>query len=106
LEHLLKIKYLNYDGLQLYNTYIELDCKRAIDGLYSKRISTSDLSAILSDCRTLLATNIVNFHVKFIMRQTNKVAHNLIWMVTFLALFHNFIDISTCIYDIIVNEMR
>jgi hypothetical protein len=40
------------------------------------------------------------------MRQTNKVAHNLIWMVTFLALFHNFIDISTCIYDIIVNEMR
>ncbi|CAJ2657219.1 unnamed protein product [Trifolium pratense] len=58
------LKALNCLYEMQYNTDIELDCKRVVDGLYSKRTSTSDLSAILSDCRNLLATNLVNSHVK------------------------------------------
>ncbi|GAU31707.1 hypothetical protein TSUD_215080 [Trifolium subterraneum] len=94
------------DELQLHNTDVEVDCKRVVDGLNSKRNINSDFGAILSDCRSLLATNLVNSNVKFIRRQANEVAHSLAWVATSSASFQNFIDIPTCIYDIIINEMR
>jgi ribonuclease HI len=94
------------DELQLRNMDFEMDCKRVVDGLNSSRTQTSDLGAILSDCRLILATSFVNSHVKFIRRQANEVAHTLARVSTSLASFHNFIDIPTCIYDIIINEMR
>jgi hypothetical protein len=106
-ESLGLLKALNWIAeMELYKTDIELDCKRVVDGLYSKRISTSDFSAILNDCRIFLATNLVNSHVKFIRRQTDEVSHNLAQVATSLARLHNFIDIPTCIYNIIMNEMR
>jgi hypothetical protein len=40
------------------------------------------------------------------MRQANEVAHRLAREATHLATFHIFINIPTCIYDIILNEMR
>jgi hypothetical protein len=60
------------DGLQLRDIDFEMDCKRVVDGLYSKRIYTFDLGAILSDCRLILTISHVNSHVKFIKRQANK----------------------------------
>jgi ribonuclease HI len=92
--------------LQLHNMDFEMDCKRVVDGLYSNRTYTSDLGAILSDCRLILATSFVNSHIKFIRRQANEVAHTLTRVSTSLASFHNFIDIPICIYNIIINEMR
>jgi hypothetical protein len=94
------------DELQLHNTDFEIDCKRVVDSLYSKRTYNSDLGAILNDCRTMLATNFVNSDVKFIRRQANEVAHKLARVALSLASFHIFSDIPTCIYDIIINEMR
>ncbi|PNX85449.1 cytochrome p450, partial [Trifolium pratense] len=37
------------DELQFYDTDVEIDCKRVVDGLYSKRILNSNFGAILSD---------------------------------------------------------
>ncbi|GAU39501.1 hypothetical protein TSUD_68650 [Trifolium subterraneum] len=83
------------DELQLHNTDVEVDCKRVVDGLNSKRNINSDFGAILSDCRSLLATNLVNSNVKFIRRQANEVAHSLARVATSSASFQNFIDIPT-----------
>ncbi|CAJ2632579.1 unnamed protein product [Trifolium pratense] len=94
------------EELHFYDTGVEVDCKRVVGGLYSKRNFNSDFGVILSDCKVLLATNLVNSNVKFIRRQANEVAHSFARMVTSLASFHNFLDIPTCIYDIIMNEMR
>ncbi|CAJ2647435.1 unnamed protein product [Trifolium pratense] len=63
--------------LQLHDIDFEMDCKRVVDSLYSKRTYFSDLGAILGDCRTILASTLVNSHVKFIRRQANEVAHRL-----------------------------
>ncbi|CAJ2636059.1 unnamed protein product [Trifolium pratense] len=56
--------------------------------------------------RNILASNLVNSDVKFIRRQANEVAHRLAGAATSLASFHNFITIPSCIYNIIINEMR
>ncbi|GAU43413.1 hypothetical protein TSUD_398900, partial [Trifolium subterraneum] len=94
------------DELWLSDVDFEMDCKRVVDCLHSSRTYNSDLGDILRDCRVILATNLVNSHVKFIRRQANEVAHRLAREATSLASFHIFIDIPTCIYDIIMNEMR
>ncbi|XP_045791633.1 uncharacterized protein LOC123886351 [Trifolium pratense] len=94
------------EEMQLYDTDFEMDCKKIVDGLYSKRTYLYDLGAILNDCRNILASNLVNSDVKFIRRQPNKVAHRLAGAATSLASFHNFIAIPSCIYNIIINEMR
>ncbi|PNY06289.1 pentatricopeptide repeat-containing protein [Trifolium pratense] len=60
--------------MQITDMDFEMDCKRVVD---SSRTYNSDLGHILSDCRTMLATSLVNSHVKFIRRQTNEVAHKL-----------------------------
>ncbi|CAJ2668641.1 unnamed protein product [Trifolium pratense] len=84
------------EGMQLYDTDFEMDCKKIVDSLYSKRTYLSDLGAILHDCRNILASNLVNSDVKFIRRQANEVAHRLAGAATSLASFHNFITIPSC----------
>jgi hypothetical protein len=62
---------------------------------------------MLNYCRSMLATSLVNSHVKFIRRQANEVVHKLVRVASPLASFHIFSDLPTCIYDIIIiNEMR
>ncbi|GAU26189.1 hypothetical protein TSUD_354110 [Trifolium subterraneum] len=101
------LRALNWmNEIQLTNVDLEMDCKRVVDSLYSSRTYRSDLGDILSDCRTILSTSLVNSHVKFIRRQANEAAHRLARVATSLASFHNFIDLPTCITDVILNEMR
>ncbi|CAJ2632963.1 unnamed protein product [Trifolium pratense] len=83
------------EGMQLYDTDFEMDCKKIVDSLHSKRTYLSDLGAILMDCRNILASNLVNSDVKFIRRQANEVAHRLAGAATSLASFHNFITIPS-----------
>ncbi|XP_045810169.1 uncharacterized protein LOC123904565 [Trifolium pratense] len=94
------------EEMQLHNTDFEMDYKKIVDSLYGKRTYLSDLGSIFNDCRTILASNLVNFDVKFIRRQANEVAHRLAGATTSLTSFHNFITIPTCIYNIIINEIR
>jgi hypothetical protein len=94
------------EEMQLFDIDFEMVCKKVVDGLYNKRIYRYDLGAILNDLRTILTSSFVNSHVKFIRRQTNEVVDRLAGAATSLTSFHNFIDIPTCIYDIIMNEIR
>ncbi|MCI22711.1 pentatricopeptide repeat-containing protein, partial [Trifolium medium] len=90
------LRALNWvNEMQITDMDFEMDCKRVVDSLYSSRTYNSDLGDILSDCRTILATSLVNSHVKFIRRQANDVAHKLARVATAQASFHNFIDIPT-----------
>jgi len=50
-------------------------------------------------------TYLTNFHVEFIRRQANDVAHTLSKAATSSTNFHVFDDIPTCITDLIFNEM-
>lgn len=45
-------------------------------------------------------------HVKFIRRQANEVAHALPRVAPSLASFHYFIDIPTCIQQVLINDMN
>ncbi|KAK2437967.1 hypothetical protein QL285_022797 [Trifolium repens] len=92
--------------MQIRGIDFEMDCKGVVDSLHSSRTYNSDLGDILRDCRIIQATNLVTSHVRFIRRQANEVAHRLAQVTTSLASFHNFIDIPTCIFHVIFNEMR
>jgi ribonuclease HI len=81
--------------LQLHNMDFEMDCKSVVDRLYSNRMYTSDLGAIQSYCKLILATSFMNSQVKFIRRQVNEVAHTFAQVSTSLASFHNFIAVPT-----------
>jgi hypothetical protein len=83
-----------------------MNSKRVVDCLHSDTVNVSELGAIISDCRRILATDLVNSHVRFIRRQSNEVAHSLARLAPLLANFHIFSDILTCIKTIIINEMH
>ncbi|PNY08735.1 cytochrome p450 [Trifolium pratense] len=68
------LKWVN--DLQQHNIDFEMDSKRVLDCLYGDKMNVSELAVVINDCRCLLTSD-VNFHVKFIMRQTNEVVHSL-----------------------------
>ncbi|GAU34524.1 hypothetical protein TSUD_393980 [Trifolium subterraneum] len=65
------------EELQISDMDFEVDCKRVVDSLHSNKNHASDLCAIIIDCRRILATSLMNSHVKFIRRQANEAAHRL-----------------------------
>ncbi|XP_058733805.1 uncharacterized protein LOC131605473 [Vicia villosa] len=87
------------------NVDFELDAKQVVDNVYSVKPNDSDFGAIIDDCKRLITLFFRNSHVKFVRRQVNEVAHALARVTPFLASFHNFTDIPTCIQNIIINEM-
>ncbi|XP_058742492.1 uncharacterized protein LOC131614986 [Vicia villosa] len=91
---------MGYDNMDF-----ELDAKRVVDSVTSPRPNDSDLGAITEECNRLMALFFRNSHVKFVRRQANEVAHALARVAPFMANFHNFYDIPTCIQNIIINEM-
>jgi hypothetical protein len=92
--------------MQLHDIDFEMDCKRVVKSLYSTKIYSSALATIITNCRLLLATNMVNSRVKFIRRKVNEIAHSLAQVAPSFVSFHSFSDIPTCIYSNIMNEMR
>jgi len=63
--------------LQLVNMDFEVDSKTVVDNIYGERVGVSEFSVIIRNCIHLLGSDLANSDVKFIMRQANKVAHNL-----------------------------
>jgi hypothetical protein len=84
----------------------EVDCKRVGDSLYSNKNYASNFGAIVRNRRSLLDISFVNSHVKFIRTQVNEVAHRLAKKAPSLVSLLIYIDIPTCIYSIIMSEMR
>jgi len=74
--------------LQLGIVDFELDSKTVVDSLYGGKSDVSNYSAMINDCRRLLASDLANSDVRFIGRQTNEVAHNFARVVSRHASFH------------------
>jgi len=92
--------------LQLGIVDFELDSKTVVDSLYDNKSGVSNFSAIINDCRRLLAFDLVTFDVRFILRQTNEVAHNFARVALRHASFHIHIRIPSSTSTIIMNEMQ
>jgi hypothetical protein len=92
--------------LQLGIVDFELDSNTVVDSLYGSKSGVSPFSAVINDCRRLLASDLVTSDVRFIQRQTNEVAHSFARMALRHASFHVHIRIPSCISTIIMNEMQ
>jgi ribonuclease HI len=92
--------------LQLGIVDFELDSKTMVDSLYGSNNGVSNFSAVINDCRRLLASDLVTSDVRFIWRQANEVAHNFARVALRHASFHIHIRIPSCISTIIMNEMQ
>jgi len=62
--------------LQLVDMDFEVDSKTVVNGIYGKKRNVLDFSVIINECRCILVTNLVNYHVKFVRRKTNKEANS------------------------------
>jgi len=62
--------------LQLGIVDFELDSKTVVDSLNGSKSSVSNFSVVISECRRLLASDLVTSDVRFIRRQANEVAHS------------------------------
>jgi len=52
--------------LQLGDVDFELDYRTVLDSLYGSKSGVSDFSAVINDCRRLLASDLVTSDVRFI----------------------------------------
>jgi len=91
--------------LQLGIVDFELDSKIVVDSLYGSKSGVSNFSAVINDCRRLLASDLVTSDDRFIRRQANEVAHSFARVTLRHASFHIHIRISSCISTIIMNEI-
>ncbi|CAJ2637113.1 unnamed protein product [Trifolium pratense] len=91
--------------LQLENVDFELYSKNVVTSFHSKHNNVTELGDVIRDCVRLHKTYFRNSSVEFIRRQANEVAHALARVATSIASFHLFIDILTCIVNILNNEM-
>lgn len=83
----------------------ELDCKMVVGQIYADKKDVSEFGAIISLCKTLLDIN-PTYEVVFVSRQGNLAAHTTVIMAVFFPSPHIFNVISTCIADIIANDMK
>ena len=84
----------------------ELDSKTVVDSLYGSKYGVSNFSAVIQDCRHLLASDLATSNVRFIRRQINEVAHNFARVASCHASFHIYIRIPSCISTIIMKEIQ
>jgi hypothetical protein len=91
--------------LNALNVDFELDFKNVVTSFHSKCNNVFELGDIIRDCVCLHKTYFGNSSVEFIRRQADKIAHVLARVATSITSFHLFIDISTCIVNILNNEM-
>ncbi|XP_058768333.1 uncharacterized protein LOC131642063 [Vicia villosa] len=92
---------LGYDSVDF-----ELDAKNIVDNVNRSHPNNTDFGAITFECKLLLVSLSRNFHVKFIRRQANEVAHVLARAATCFDSFQVFTDVPICIHFLIANEMK
>jgi len=80
----------------------ELDSKTVVDSLYGNKCGASNFSAMINDCRRLLASDLETSDVRFIQRQANEVAHSF----ARVALRHSFARVALRHTTIIMNDMQ
>lgn len=93
-------------NLQLGIVDFQFDSKTVVDSLYGGKNGVFNYSAVIDDCRRLLALDLVTFDVRFIMRQANEVAHSFTRTALCHSCFHIHIKIPLCISTIILIEIQ
>jgi hypothetical protein len=76
-----------------------------VDAIHMKRRGNSVFLSIVHDIVSFMSS-FINFEVKFVMRQTNLVAHTLARAANSWGSFHRFEIIVLCIEHLLVNEMH
>lgn len=74
------------------------------DELKSSKANFIDFGVVVARCKRLISLS-TNFSVRFIRRQANGVAHSLARASVFNASSWIFYIATTCIADVIMNEM-
>lgn len=92
--------------LHLSVVNFEFDLKTVVDSLYGGKCDISNFSAVIQDCRHMLAFDLVTSDVRFIWRQANEVTHKFAMTASHHSSFHIYIRISSCISAIIMNKMQ
>ena len=91
--------------LQLTNVDFEVDSKTVADYFNKARGDSTEFGSIMDNSIQFCNIFLTNFHVEFIRRQANEVAHELAKAATLFPNFHIFDEIPACITDLIFNEM-
>ena len=91
--------------LQLANVDFEIDSKRVADYFNKGRGDVTEFGSIMDSSFQFCSSYLTNSHVEFIRRQANKVAQELTKAATSSTSFRIFDEITTCITDLIFNEM-
>jgi hypothetical protein len=92
--------------LQLSIVDFELDSKTVVDSFYGRKSGVSNFSAVINNCRRMLASDLVTSDVRFIRRQANEVTRSFSRVALLHASFYIHIRIPSCISTIIMNEMQ
>jgi len=92
--------------LQLWNMDFEIDSKTILDTIYNTQQGVSESNEIINNCVHMLFTDLLNSYVKFVRRQTNKVAHSLAKAALLEASFCIHYNILSSFENILINEMH
>jgi ribonuclease HI len=91
--------------LQLEGVDFVLDSKKVVDHFHKGHNDATEFDDVLKECKRVFNLYFENSHVEFDRRQSNEAAHTLARVATSIASSNIFIDVPTCINDIIMNEM-
>ncbi|PNX88832.1 cytochrome p450, partial [Trifolium pratense] len=91
--------------LQLGNVDFVMDAKTVVDQFHNKGIVLTEVGDLLEECKRLFSLYLENSCIEFTKRQANEVAHALAMVSPSLASSNIFIDVPTCIPDLVMNEM-
>jgi hypothetical protein len=101
-----KLKALNsVHELQLANVDFELDSQIVVTRFHGKKEDASEHGDVINDCKRIYNSLFTNSRLFIKRQQVNEATHALTRVTTSIANFHLFIDIPTCISNIIDNEM-
>jgi hypothetical protein len=82
-----------------------LDSKKVVDYFHKGRNDATKFGDVLKECKFVFHLYSENSHIEFDRGQTNETAHTLAMIVTSIASSNIFIEMSTCINHIIMNEI-
>jgi len=88
------------------NVDFELDSKVTCDAFLSHRDDISEFGHVIASCKALFSAFFTNSRIEFTRRQANAAAHVLAREAIFLSSPITYYHISSCINNIIINEMQ
>ncbi|XP_045821752.1 uncharacterized protein LOC123914595 [Trifolium pratense] len=92
-------------NLQIDNVDFAMDAKNVVDQFHNEGSVLTEVGDVVEECKRLFSLYFENSRVEFTKRQANEVAHALARVAPSLASSNIFIDVPTCIRDLVMNEM-